>query len=761
MTSFLYRLGLAASRRRWLTLGVWVGAVIAIFAIGAGLGGKLTDDFNLPDSESQRAYDLLAERFPSASGTSAAVVFHATEGQLSAQAGAVTSTLEAIERQPDVVGVTDPLDPSSAGTLSEDGTIGYAQIAYDEPAVDLGTEPYERLLSVVERARSPGLEVEIGGEYASWGSQSEPGSSELIGLLAAMVILLIAFGSVVAMGLPIGTAVVGLATGTGLIFILAAFTTVPEFSTILASMIGLGVGIDYALFIVTRYRQNLQEGMDPRHAIGFATATAGQAVVFAGTTVAIALLGLWISGIAFVGMMATAAAIVVIVAVVAAVTLLPALLGFAGRGIDRLSVRRFRHNPDASAQNIWATWGREVERRPWRYFAGAILVLVTLALPFFSMQQGFPDDGTAPTSETRRQAYDLLSEGFGPGFNGPLLLAVEIDEGSVRDLEPLSEAIRATEGVAAVSPPQPNATGDAAIIQVIPTTSPQDEATTELVRRLREVTIPADRPQGVVVHVGGGTATFIDLSERVTNALPWFIGAVVLLSFLLLMVVFRSILVPLKAALLKPAVDRGRVRRNRGHLPVGLGPKPPRDRGIDPGRELRPDDDVRRPVRPVDGLRGVPALPGAGGVPEDREQRPERRDRHLDHREGDHECRADHDRRFPELRDAARPDRADVRHRARIRGPHRRDDRAGGARAGRDGAARRRELVASELAGSHPSEDAARGRRAGDGRGARRAVPRHLAVTPRHRSDAASRRWPIRRRRRPSRRRRPGAPRRR
>jgi putative drug exporter of the RND superfamily len=287
MTSFLYRLGLAASKRRWLTLGVWVGAVIAIFAIGAGLGGKLTDDFNLPDSESQRAYDLLAERFPSASGTSAAVVFHATDGRLRDQSVTVVSALEAIRQQPHVVGVTNPLDPSSAG-ISEDGTIAYAQVAYDEPAVDLGTEPHEALLSVVERARSPGLQVEIGGEYASWGAQSEPGSSELIGLLAAMVILLIAFGSVVAMGLPIGTAVVGLATGTGLIFILAEFATVPEFSMILASMIGLGVGIDYALFILTRYRQNLQAGMDPPHAVGFATATAGQAVVFAGATVAIA-----------------------------------------------------------------------------------------------------------------------------------------------------------------------------------------------------------------------------------------------------------------------------------------------------------------------------------------------------------------------------------------------------------------------------------------------------------------------------------------
>jgi putative drug exporter of the RND superfamily len=552
MTSFLYRLGRGAARRRWLTIGIWVAAVVAIFGIGGALGGKFADDFKLPDSESQRAYDLLAERFPVASGATADIVFHATGGSsLARDADVVASTLDAIGQQPHVAGVTNPLETD--GAVSSDGSIGYAQVSYDEPAIDLGTAPYQRLSSVVEEARSSQLDVEIGGEYASWGSQSEPGSSELVGLLAAMVILLIAFGSVVAMGIPIGTAVTGLATGSGLILILAAFTNVPEFSTILSSMIGLGVGIDYALFIVTRYRQNLQSGMDPLHAIGFATATAGQAVVFAGTTVAIALLGLWISGIAFVGMMATAAAIVVVIAVIAAVTLLPALLGFAGNAIDKLSVHRLRRSAYESTrrENIWGRWGREVERRPWRYFVGAILVLVALGIPFFSMQLGFPDDGTAPTSETRRHAYDLLSEGFGPGINGPLLLAVEVDvPAALQGLGNLTAAIQATDGVAAVSPPQPNQEGDAAIIQVIPTTSPQDEATTELVRRLRDDTIPKATPEGAVVHIGGATATFIDLSDRVMNALPWFIGAVVLLSFLLLMVVFRSILVPVKAAVL-------------------------------------------------------------------------------------------------------------------------------------------------------------------------------------------------------------------
>jgi putative drug exporter of the RND superfamily len=551
MSSFLYRLGQLAARRRWRTVVIWVAAVFLIFAAGSALGGKLADDFNLPDSESQRAYDLLAERYPSASGTSALIVFHSPSGALEEQADTVGSTLDAIAGQPHVVSVTNPLE--TEGAVSADGSIGYAQVAYDVSAVDLGTEPYTELESAVEGARSPDLEAEIGGEYASWGSQPEPGSSELVGLLAAMIILLIAFGSVVAMGLPIGTAVIGLTTGTGLILIVSAFTSVPEFSTILSSMIGLGVGIDYALFIVTRYRQNLQAGMEPLHAIGLATATAGQAVVFAGITVAIALLGLWISGIAFVGMMATAAAIVVLVAVVAAITLLPALLGFAGNAIDNLSIHRKRKHDETkpAKENMWLRWGREVEHRPWRYFVGAVLVLLVLAVPLFSMKLGFPDDGTAPTSETRRQAYDLLSEGFGPGFNGPLLLAVEIDDpAALQGLEGLNSAIAATEGVAAVTPPQPNEAGDAAIIQVFPTTSPQDQATTDLVRVLRDDTIPGATPEGAVVHVGGATATFIDLSDRITNALPWFIAAVVLLSFLLLMVVFRSVLVPLKAAVL-------------------------------------------------------------------------------------------------------------------------------------------------------------------------------------------------------------------
>jgi RND superfamily putative drug exporter len=554
MSSFLYRLGRGAARRRWLTLAVWIGVVMGIFAAGSALGGELTDDFNIPDAESQRAYDVLAERFPSASGTSANIVFHA-EGRTNlmdeAASTLIDQTVGELSRLPHVLAVSSPLE--TPGALSQDGTTGFAQVTYDRPADELGTEPYGDLEAVVEAARSPQVEIEIGGEYAGWGAQEEPGTSELVGLLAAMIILLLAFGSVVAMGLPIGTAVIGLATGMGVVLVVASFVNVPEFSTTLATMIGLGVGIDYALFLVTRYRHNLQVGMEPLHAIGVASATAGQAVVFAGATVIVAILGLWISGIAFVGMMATASAVVVAVAVIAALTLLPALLGFAGRAIDRLSVHRIRKSADESEtrENIWGRWGREVERRPVRYFAGALVALVALAVPFFSMELGMPDDGTVPTSESRRRAYDLLAEGFGPGFNGPLLLSVEIrDPGALAGLEGLTAALGQADGVAAVSPPQPNQAADAAVIQVVPTTSPQDPETSDLVHRLRDDVIPSSSPEGAVVYVGGLTATFIDLSERVTNALPWFIGAVVLLSFILLMIVFRSVLVPLKAAVL-------------------------------------------------------------------------------------------------------------------------------------------------------------------------------------------------------------------
>ena len=551
MSSFLYRLGQAAARHRWRTLGIWIAAVVAIFVVGGALGGMFSDDFNLPDSESQRAYDLLAERYPAASGTSAFVVFHSTGGPLEGQAEAVTSTLDAIEGQPHVIAVTNPLQ--TPGALSADGTIGYAQVAYEEPAVELGVEPFQALQTVLEDARSPALDVEIGGEYASWGTQPETSTSELIGLLAAMIILLIAFGSVVAMGLPIGTAVIGLTTGTGLIMIVAAFTSVPEFSTILSSMIGLGVGIDYALFIVTRYRQNLHGGMEPvargrprerhggpgRRVLGHHRRDRPARSVDLGDRVRRHDGDRRRDRGPGGGRRGRHPAARV-----------PRLRGKRDRQAERPPAPQ-AHKTLGGKTSMWSRWGHEVERHPWRYFVGAATVLIVLALPLFSMKLGFPDDGTAPTSETRRLAYDLLSEGFGPGFNGPLLLAVEIDDpAALQELDQLTSAIASTDGVAAVTPPQPNEAGDAAIIQVIPTTSPQDQATTELVRRLRADTIPGATPDGAVVHVGGGTATFIDLSDRITNALPWFIGAVVLLSFLLLMVVFRSVLVPLKAAVI-------------------------------------------------------------------------------------------------------------------------------------------------------------------------------------------------------------------
>jgi RND superfamily putative drug exporter len=526
--------------------------VVGISVGGNALGGEFEDDWRLPGVDSQQAYDLLAERFPSASGSSAMVVYHAPDAALQApaRADAIEASLAEIATLPHVVAVSDPFGQD--GGVSPDGTTAFSQVTFDTDVGGVGIDGFHELENTAQGAAVDGLQVEIGGELASASSEAETGSSEMMGLLAAVIILLLAFGSVVAMGLPIGTAIVGLGTGFGIITIVSAFLKVPEVSTVLSSMIGLGVGIDYALFVVTRYRQNLRNGMEPLDAVGRATATAGQAVVFAGATVVISILGLWISGIAFVGMMGVAAAIMVAVAVVAAITLLPAFMGFAGRAIDSLSLPWAKRGREkAEDQGMWARWGREVERRPWRYLLGALALLIALALPLFSIELGMPDDGSAPQAETRRRAYDLLAEGFGPGFNGPFLLAVEIDDPAALDgLGQLQQAIENTDGVATVTPVTPNETGNAAIISVIPTTAPQDPATPRLVHHLRDEVIPAATPDGAKVWVGGLTATFIDMSDKIATATPWFIAAVVGLSFLLLMMVFRSVLVPLKAAIL-------------------------------------------------------------------------------------------------------------------------------------------------------------------------------------------------------------------
>src|SRR4051812_28794986 len=358
---------------------------------------------------------------------------------------------------------------------------------------------------LADDAAGDGVRVALGGRmFQEFGGL---GPAELIGILAAVVILLVAFGSLIAMGLPILVALFGIGIGIGLVELLSHVIATPDFGTQLASMIGIGVGIDYALFIVTRYRQGLDEGFEPEHAVVRAIDTAGRAVVFAGCTVVISLLGLFLMGVDFVNGMAVGTSVTVGIVMLASITLLPAILGVAGNTIDRFSIRRNRVDKPRE-QRLWFKWSRVVQRRPWPAFIGGLLILVVLAIPMFSMRLAFPDSGGNPTSDTTRRAYDLVADGFGDGFNGPLILAAEFPKGSdTGALDILAAKVRATPGVAAVTPPSVNPAGDAAVIRVIPASSPQSQSTTDLVDTLRREVIPAAvNGSDVQVHVAGLTA---------------------------------------------------------------------------------------------------------------------------------------------------------------------------------------------------------------------------------------------------------------
>ena len=547
MTSFLYRLGRACVRRRRLVVLAWALLAIAAVGLGQASGGRTSDAFEIPGVESQQAYDVLERDFPAAAGTSAQLVFAAEDGTLSdpAATSAVDAAVADVAAQPHVEQVGE-LETSG------NGRIGIVDVAYDRPSEEIRDAAFARLEATMAEVDASGaVRLELGGDLPTEAVQEEPGGQEAIGILVAVVVLLVAFGSVIAMGLPIGTALVGLATSIGIITLIASLTDVISVAPILAAMIGLGVGIDYALFIVTRHRENLRLGMTVADAAGRAIATSGSAVVFAGATVVIAIAGLAIADIPAVTIMGLLSGLTVAVMVALALTLLPALLGFAGHNIDAIRLPGMRAGAGASGrETMWHRWGRQVSAHPWRYLGAGTLVLGLLAAPAFGMRLGMTDNGASPESLTTRQAYDLVGDGFGPGFNGPLVLSARLDGADAADLAPLAAALDADPGVQAVMPPQVNDAGTAAVLRVIPTTAPQDGATSDLVHRLRDDVIPRalSGTPGTEVYVGGQTASFIDLSDKVSERLPWFVGAVIGLSILLLTAVFRSIAVPLKAA---------------------------------------------------------------------------------------------------------------------------------------------------------------------------------------------------------------------
>jgi putative drug exporter of the RND superfamily len=549
MSRSLSRLARSSARHPWRVILFWVVALVVVSSIAGRLDGEFVDDFRLPGSDAQKVADQLEESFPEQAGGSATVVFSVKDGSLrdEAPAGAIRTTLADVARLDHVVSVSDPL---TTGTISSTEEIGFAEVRYDRDVIDLDKDDFEALEAAVTTLGDQGVRSEVGGPLAAWEQATET-SSEQIGLLIAVVVLLFAFGSVIAMLLPIGMALFALAVGETLIAILAATTNVPTSASALAAMIGLGVGIDYSLFIVTRFREAHRGGVSVVDAASQASATAGSAVLFAGTSVVIAISGLLISGIWAVGLLGLSAAIVVAVSVVSALTLLPALLGLLGGRIDRLRIPFVGRRPRADG-GLSARWANGVTRHPVAAALAGTVVLVALAAPVIDMRLGQNDQGSQPPSTSQRQAYDLLAEGFGPGFNGPLVLVTTVpDDAARQDLQELREVVAATPGVAAVSEPAFNPAGDVAVFNAMPTTGPQDAETADVLHRLRHVVVPtATDGSDLDVLVGGNTAGFVDLDRQMSARLPILIGAVVALAFVLLMVAFRSILVPLKAALM-------------------------------------------------------------------------------------------------------------------------------------------------------------------------------------------------------------------
>ena len=548
MSAFLYRLGRASARHPFRVLGLWLVAAIAVMALQSSAGGAFDNSERVPGVESQHAADVLNDRFPSQGGQTARIVVHTDHGRLddAEHAPAVAEARSRLASGTDVAGVTDPF-AAEAAALSADGQTAYLDVTYDLDK--LTTTQLDDAIAVRDGAGAQGVEIELTGALAQL-AQDAP-SSELIGVGVAIIVLLVAFGSVVAMGLPIVTALMGIFVGAAAVGVLSAFLDIPEFSLILCAMIGLGVGIDYALFIVTRHRQHLHEGMSVADAAGTAVATAGQAVLFAGTTVVIAILGLFLAGLPAISGMGAAVALVVTVSMAAAITLLPGLLGLAGTKIDRLSIHRKSHVAKPADETVAGRWAHHVGSHPARYAIVGLGALCAIAIPALSMRIGVPDDGNAPTDTTQRIAFDQLAAGFGPGFNGPILVVVELPTSGGQAIpEQVRNALLADPGVAAVTAPVVNPSGDTAVLTVNPTTAPQDERTDQLVRHLRADVVPAT-VAGTDARVSlTGQAMITDLTDRITNRLPLFIAAVVAMSFLLLLIVFRSILVPLKAALM-------------------------------------------------------------------------------------------------------------------------------------------------------------------------------------------------------------------
>jgi RND superfamily putative drug exporter len=536
---------------RRIVVVAWIVAAVGVFAVSSSVGKKTASSFTLPGTGSQHAVDLLKSRFPAQAGDADQVVFHARTGTLASASDRtrIETTLARIAHLPHVTAVTSPY-ATGQHAISRDGTIGFATVSFDQRANALSKATVNRVIDTAQSARTPALQVELGGQAIEQAQQASLGFATIVGILAAIVILLISFGSLSAMGLPIATALLGLGAGVGVITLASHVVDMPDFASELALMIGLGVGIDYALFIVTRFRENYaQNGGDVPAAVTAAMNTSGRAVLFAGATVVIALLGMFALGVSLLAGAAVAASIGVVVVLAASLTLLPALLATVGHRIGRAGASASGAVTDPRP-GLWQRLVTRVQRRPAMTAILATGLMLALAAPALGLRLAASDAGNDPASHTTRRAYDLLAKGFGPGFNGPLQLAVALPRANdTAALPAIARAVRATPGVASVAPAQLNPAGTAAVLIAYPAAAPQSAQTSSLVTHLRhDVLPPAQRSTGARVYVGGATASQVDFSHVLATKLPLFIAVVVGLAALLLLVVFRSLVIPLQAA---------------------------------------------------------------------------------------------------------------------------------------------------------------------------------------------------------------------
>jgi RND superfamily putative drug exporter len=549
MARHLYRLGGWAFDRRRSVLAAWLVVLAVVFAASAAFSGKTTNAFSVPGTESQQAQDLLDKKFPGAGGGTARMVFAAPAGESLMDPSNRAAVEASITKAAKAGEVSTVVDPYKAKTITPDGKIGFADVVYPVPADKLEDSSRDELEATAEPARHAGLQVEFGGGVLLDESKSQ---AESAGMMIAFVVLAITLGSLLAAGLPLLTAGLGVIIGVTALTALTGAIEMSKTAPILATMLGLAVGIDYALFILSRHRQNLDDGMDVREAAANATATAGSAVVFAGLTVVIALVGLAVVNIPFLTVMGLAAAGTVTIAVLIALTLLPALLGFAGGRITRVN-RVLGHRRRApKAENASVRWARFVTRRPLPVLVVGLALLGTLAIPATHMKLGLPDDGSRPSDSTAKQAYDLLTEGFGPGFNGPLTVVVDAPNVPADQQKQLAskvaEGLEKFPNVAAVSPALQNEKGDLTIVSVTPKSGPASDETKDLVTVLRDKADEIRAQTGIEAYVTGTTAVNIDTADRLSAALPKYVLVVVGLALLLLTIVFRSVLVPIKAA---------------------------------------------------------------------------------------------------------------------------------------------------------------------------------------------------------------------